>query len=131
SGYDWRPRVARLGSTTIAGRAGCVLDPKGGGYAVSWHGRPSEVDGVVSGGRAGEVGARAWLPLGPESSRNQTLATRSPTLARSSGASSTREKSQEVLALAFLIIASVTAAVRIGSAGRPNPAAWRGRGRSG
>ena len=37
---------------------------------------------------------------------------------------------QEVLALAFLIIASVTAAVRIGSAGRPNPAAWRGRGRS-
>src|SRR5438445_9392719 len=37
-----------------------------------------------------KVGAAPYLPLGPESSRNQTLATRSPTLARSSGASSTR-----------------------------------------
>src|SRR5205807_1723740 len=40
----------------------CVLDPKGGGYALSWHGRPWEVDGLVSGGPAGGGGARGAHP---------------------------------------------------------------------
>src|SRR5262245_30345809 len=35
-----------------------LLDPKGGGCVVSWHGRACEVDGVVSGGRARRGGGR-------------------------------------------------------------------------
>src|SRR5436309_13101035 len=36
----------------------CVLDPKGGGCAVSWHGCAREVDGLVSRGPAGGGAAR-------------------------------------------------------------------------